>query len=256
MKISVITISFNNLEDIRPTLESVVNQTYNNIEYIVIDGNSTDGTLEVIDEFSDKIDVFVSEPDNGMYDAINKGIKSATGDVIGLIHAGDRLYEKETIKKIAHHFEANPDIDGMYGNSKIVDKNNEVKMINKSKEFSKKRIEDGWMPSHQSIYLKKHVFDKYGLYRNDLGGSGDYELFIRFFYCQNLEIEFLDEYIIYFTLGGRSTSSLLTKLKSQKTHLKCWRLNGVNPPKTLVIKKIIRKFPMILKALKNKSDGS
>lgn len=255
-KVSIVTIAFNNEEDIRPTIESVISQTYDNIEYIVVDGQSTDGTLKIIQEYATDIDRIISEPDEGMYDAINKGIKSATGDVIGLIHAGDSLYENDTIHKIAQHFEQNPGIDGMYGNSKIVDRYGEVRMINVGKEYSKMRIEEGWMPSHQSIYLKSEVFKNYGLYRNDLGGAGDYELFIRFFYCQDLEIKFLNEYIIYFTLGGRSTKSILSKLKSQKTHLKCWKLNGVKPPKTLILRKIIRKFPMIFKALKKQNNGS
>ena len=256
MKISVITISFNNEEDISSTLESVINQTYDNLEYIVIDGKSTDGTIDIIEKYIDKIDVFVSEPDKGMYDAINKGIEAATGDVIGLIHAGDRLYEKDTISKIAQHFQQNPAIDGMYGNSKIVTKAGEVRMVNIGKEFSKKRIKAGWMPSHQSIYLKKNVFEKYGYYRNDLGGAGDYELFIRFFYCQELNIKYLDEFIIYFTLGGNSTRSIWSKLKSQKVHRKCWRLNGINPPTTLVINKIFRKLPMVFKAFRRQLNGS
>jgi len=256
MKISVITISYNNKEDIRPTLESVINQTYDNIEYIVVDGKSTDGTTDIIEEYADKIDIFVSEPDKGMYDAINKGIKMATGDVIGLIHAGDRLYESDTILKIAQHFLQNSRIEGMYGNSKIVSLDGEVRMVNIGKEFSRNRIKGGWMPSHQSIYLKKEVFEKYGYYRNDLGGAGDYELFIRFFYCQELNIKYLDEFIIYFTLGGNSTKSIWSKMKSQKIHKKCWRLNGINPPKTLVINKIFRKLPMVFKAFRRKFYGS
>lgn len=255
MKISVITISFNNKEDIRPTIESVVNQTYENLEYIVIDGKSTDGTVDIIEGYLEKIDVFISEPDKGMYDAINKGIKAASGDIVGLIHAGDLLYENKTISKIAQHFSQNPSIDGMYGNSKIMNQDGEVRMINMGKEFSKKRIEGGWMPSHQSIYLKKKVFEEYGLYRNDLGGAGDYELFIRLFYCQDLNIKYLNEFIIYFTLGGNSTKSIWSKLKSQKIHKNCWRLNGIDPPSTLVLNKIIRKIPMVFKAFKRQLYG-
>ena len=250
IKISIITICFNNENDIRETIESVVNQSYNNFEYIIIDGGSTDKTLSIINEYSEKIDLVISEPDNGMYDAINKGIRNATGDIIGLIHAGDRLHDAEVIEKIAGHFINNPEIDATYGNSKIVTAAGDLKMVNMGGEFSKKRIKGGWMPSHQSIYLKKEVFEKYGLYRNDLGGAGDYELFIRFFYCQELNIKYLNEFIIYFTLGGNSTKSIWSKLKSQKTHKNCWRLNGIEPPSTLVINKIFRKIPMVFKAFK------
>jgi glycosyltransferase involved in cell wall biosynthesis len=242
MKITVITICYNNEQDIEPTLLSVINQDYVDLEYIVIDGGSKDKTLEFIEKYKRKIDVLISEPDEGMYDAINKGIKRATGEVIGLIHAGDRLYENSTISKIAKHFDEFPEIDGMYGNSKTVTLEGKLRRVNIGGEFSKAKIKNGWMPSHQSIYLRKEVFGKYGLYRNDLGGAGDYELFIRFFYCQNLNIRYLNEFIIYFTLGGRSTRSIWVKLKSQRTHLKCWELNGLRPPVFLPFKKILRGF--------------
>lgn len=256
LKISVITICYNNESDIQKTIKSVLAQNYENIEYIVVDGASKDNTLNIVRSYSSNIDVIISEPDNGIYDAINKGIRAATGDVIGLIHSGDRIYNSQVIQKIANHFINNPKVDGIYGNSKIIKPNGELKMVNMGGEFSKKRIRSGWMPSHQSIYLKKKVFEKYGLYRNDLGGSGDYELFIRIFYCQELNIKYLNEYIIYFTLGGKSTKSIWSKLKSQKIHKNCWRLNGIDPPFTLALNKILRKLPMVFKAFKKQLYGN
>lgn len=250
LKISIITISYNNEADIRETIESVTTQQYENIEYIVVDGSSSDDTMNIVREYSDSITTIISEPDNGMYDAINKGIQNATGDVIGLIHAGDRLHDSEVIQKIADHFINNPKINAMHGDSKVVTPGGELKRVNIGGEFSKKRIKRGWMPPHQSIYLKKEVFEKFGLYRNDLGGAGDYEFFIRVFYCQELNIKYLNEFITYFTTGGNSTKSIWLKLKYQKIHMNCWRLNDVDPPLTLVAGKIIRKLPMLFKALK------
>ncbi len=252
LKISIITIAYNNASDIEPTLRSVSEQTYENIEYIVVDGASTDGTLDIIDRYRDSIDVLISEPDDGMYDAINKGIKRSTGDVVGLIHAGDRLHDKDVVGKIAAHF-VNNDIDAMYGYSRIVDRSGNLRMINISPEYSKFRIRMGWMPSHMSIYLRRECFEKFGYYRNDLGGSGDYELFLRHFYFNDMKVKLLKEYIILFTLGGRSTRSFRVKLASQKVHRRCWALNGRRAPLLMTPLKMCRKFPQIFRGLLDRS---
>ncbi len=242
MKISVITISFNNKEDIRPTLESVINQSYDNLEYIVIDGKSTDGTTDIIEEYSDKIDIFVSEPDKGMYDAINKGIRLSTGDVVGLIHSGDRLFDDTVIEKIAHHF-SQKDIDAMYGHSILVDKDDRPFRVNKSPEFRNNLMKRGWMPSHQSVYIRKEKLDELGLYRLDLGGSADYEFVLRYFYLNNLKIRRLNDFIVRFAIGGRSTSNYSrTLLLSQKRHIEAWKINGLNPPFYFIPLKLGRKI--------------
>ncbi len=247
IKISIITISYNNEQDIRPTIESVVNQNYPNIEYIIVDGGSKDNTLKIIKEYEDKISIIISETDDGMYDAINKGIKLATGKVVGLIHSGDRLYNNMVIDKIAGAFNYS-DTQAVYGYSKIVNTSNKLKFLNISPRFSKYIVRLGWMPSHQSIYVRKENFEKYGYYRNDLGGSGDYELFLRFFYVNSVNLERLTEFILFFTLGGRSTKSLKVQFASQTVHRKCWELNGQSPPKFVVIFKIVRKIIQYLMA--------
>src|SRR5690625_1165873 len=168
IKISIITICYNNEEDIRPTIDSVVNQTYDNIEYIIVDGKSTDNTMGIVDEYSGYIYAIISESDEGMYDAINKGIKVATGDVVGLLHAGDRLYDEQVISSIADHFLSN-DIEAMYGHSILVNQDDTPVRVNKSPEFNKSLFKFGWMPSHQSVYLKKDIFD---YLESDLLNSG------------------------------------------------------------------------------------
>jgi glycosyltransferase involved in cell wall biosynthesis len=250
MKISIITISYNNELDIESTILSVINQTYKDIEYIIIDGGSTDNTISIIDKFKNKINKVISEPDNGIYDAINKGIEIATGEIVGLIHAGDRLFSNDVVADIASFFKNNPTIDISYGHDIIVKKDDYPLRVNKSPEYSKKLIERGWMPAHQSIYIKRDAFKKHGLYSLDLGGSGDYEFFLRYFYFTNLKIKRLDKFILKFSFGGRSTSSLKRTLRAQKVHAKCWKLNGKNPPFLLIPLKLLRKIPQFIRAYK------
>jgi len=241
-KVSIITICYNNVQDIRPTIESVVNQTYENIEYIVVDGRSTDGSMEIINEYESEIDTLISEPDENLYDAINKGIRVATGDVVGLIHAGDRLFDSQIVGKIAAHFAEN-EIDAMYGNSILVNSSDKPVRVNKSPEFDRKLFKIGWMPSHQSIYIRRDTLDMEKLYRLDIGGSADYEFVLRHFYFREMKVKKLDEFIIRFAIGGRSTraANYLKIFKVQRTHIKCWKLNGTNPPLYMVPLKLLRK---------------
>lgn len=251
LKISIITICFNNEQDIRATIESVVNQTYNDIEYIIKDGGSKDKTLEIVNEYKDKITKIISVPDHGLYDAINQGIQTATGDVVGMIHAGDRLNNPEVVAKIASFFENN-EVDVMYGNSEIVDENGVLRRVNISPEYKRKNIRNGWEPSHQSIYAKRSLFEKYGYYKQEIGPDADYEWIIRYFYKygEEIKVKRLNEYIITFTLGGQSSSNYKKLIdKEHREMLKnCWRSNGLKPPFAIVYRKWMTKIPMYARA--------
>jgi len=247
MLISIITIAYNNVSDIETTIKSVVGQTYNNIEYIIVDGGSTDGTLDIINNYKQHITKVISEPDNGIYDAINKGIKAATGEIVGMIHAGDRLYDHQIIQNVANHFE-NHDIHISYGHDVIVNRDDSPIRVVKSPEYNKAWLKMGWMPPHQSIYMKRSLFSKYGYYRTDIGGSGDYEFVIRYFFKHTLKIKRLDRYMLKFAFGGTSTSNYHRILKVQQVHANCWRLNGLTPPFYLIPIKLGRKIPQFIRA--------
>lgn len=238
--VSIVTICYNNSSNIKDTIESVVNQSYQNIEYIIIDGGSTDNSIEIIYKYKDFISVLISEPDKNLYDAINKGLRKATGHIVGLIHAGDRLFDSSVIEQIVSYFKEN-DIDVLYGHSFIVNQFDKPIRINKSPEFSKNLVRRGWMPSHQSIYLKRMLLDKYGYYNLEFHPSSDYEFFIRYFYFNDLKIKRLDKYIIKFSLGGLSTKNYINNLKAQKTQADCWDYNGEKAPLYLIPLKILRK---------------
>ena len=247
LKISIITICYNNENDIRSTIESVINQDYKNIEYIVIDGKSTDNSVNIIQEYKDKISKFVSENDKNLYDAINKGIKLASGDIVGLIHAGDRLFDNRVISKVANHFNTY-NIDGLYGHSYIVDENDKPVRINKSPEFKRSLFKIGWMPSHQSIYIKKDIIEKNGYYSLELHPMSDYEFVLRHFYFNDINVKLLDEFIIKFSMGGISTKNYWHNLRTQKKQLICWKVNGETPPFYLIPLKLFRKVKQFTSA--------
>jgi glycosyltransferase len=247
MKISVITICFNNEKDIRPTLESVVNQTYSDIEYIIVDGASKDNTLKIVDDYKDKITKIISEPDKGLYDAINKGIRKATGDIVGLIHAGDQLHDQYVIEKIARHFEKN-DIDMCYGHSKIMNENDMVVRVNKSPAYKPSLMKWGWMPSHQSFYAKRKLFEQYGCYNLKYKIAADYELLLRFIYFNRLKAALLDDFIVRFSLGGTSTKGIKNIYLQNRECRAAWKNNGYDAPFYTIPMKLLRKIPQFIKA--------
>jgi glycosyltransferase len=251
MKISIITICYNNERDIRSTVESVINQSYCNIEYIIVDGLSQDKTLDIVSEYRNGIAKIISEPDKGLYDAINKGIQNATGDVVGLIHAGDRLYNKYIIEKIAHSFTKNNDIDIIYGHSKIVNIKGQTVRVNKSPEYNSKYLKWGWAPSHLSIYTKRILFEKYGYYNLDLHPISDYEWIIRYFYVYKLNIRLLNEFIVKFSLGGVSTSNY-SKLFNKETverFNRAWTINHISAPFGITYLKYLYKVKQYMLAI-------
>ena len=229
MKVSIITVCFNSQDTIKETIESVISQTYKNIEYIVIDGKSDDGTSSVINQFNTSISKFVSEKDNGIYDALNKGIRMSTGDVVGFLHADDVFDNKTVIEKVVKSFDVNIDI--LYGDINYVNRNNLNKIVRKwkSSTYSKNKFKWGWMPPHTSFFLKRTSYLKYGLYNLNLGTSADYELMLRMFEVHQLSSVYLPSNITKMRMGGVSNSSFINRLKANKNDKKSWIINSLKP---------------------------
>lgn len=217
MKVSIITIVYNNQACIADCLQSVLAQTYPNIEHIVMDGGSTDGTQKVIEGYKDQLAYYQSEKDKGLYDALNKGIQQATGDVIGILHSDDLFYEKDTIAKVVEAFEKSQS-DLVYANGLFVDPNDtcHVKRRYGAKPFKKRYLPFGWIPLHTTIYAKKEVFQNLGLYKEDYKIASDYEISLRWFNCPEVRTHFLDAYVVKMRLGGKSTTASLQKKKSSE----------------------------------------
>lgn len=207
MKISIITITYNSQDTLQKTIDSVYQQEYTDIEYIVVDGNSVDGTLDIIEANSAKITHWVSEPDEGIYDAMNKGIKIATGDIIGMLNSDDTFHSDESLKKIAVMFEKH-DPDCIYGNLNYINKIGEVTRKWRSKPFKQGMFEKSWTPAHPTFYCKKTMYEKFGVYKTDYDIAADVELMFRFLEVNKIESYFIDEVLVDMLEGGVSNSGL------------------------------------------------
>lgn len=247
MKVSIITSCFNREKTIRDSIESVLSQDYPNIEYIVIDGASTDKSVEIINEYKDKITTFISEPDNGMYEAINKGIQHATGDIIGLLHSDDVLYASDTISHIVKRFKETGS-ELVYGDGVFVNQNDLNKVIRRwiSGKYSKKKIKRGWLPLHPTVYIQKSCFDKTGYYDESFKIASDSDFLVRILYKNNFRISYINEYIVRMRMGGASTSFRKTITK-WKEDMRMYRINGFNPYFSLPLK-ILSKIPQFIYA--------
>lgn len=247
MKVSIITSCFNREGTIREAIESVLSQDYPDIEYIVVDGASTDNSLEIIREYKDKIATIISEPDNGMYEGINKGISVATGDIIGLLHSDDFLYSQNTISRIVKAFRY-MEADIVYGNGLFVDGKNTDKVVRNwiSGEYSKKKVVRGWLPLHPTVYIKRSAMDYWGIYDDSYKIAADSDFLVRYLYEATLKVAYLNEYIVKMRMGGLSTSFKRTKQKWEED-LRMYREHGFNPYRALA-GKIISKIPQFISA--------
>lgn len=240
MKISLITVVFNGEKYLKDCIESVIGQTYTDLEYIVIDGGSTDGSLAIIDRYKDHIQQFVSEKDNGMYDALNKGIKMASGEVIGILNADDMLASPDVLLAVVTCFAANS-TDGVYGDLNYVNPQYPSQIIRKwiSKPFTRKDFEQGWMPAHPTLYLKRQLFKHYGDYALDFGSAADYELMLRYFYFFKLNAIYLPKLLVKMRTGGMSNASLGHRYEALLNDYKALQANKVSLPiYALLLKKV------------------
>jgi glycosyltransferase involved in cell wall biosynthesis len=250
MKVSIITAAYNSAATIRDTLESVRSQDYKNIEHILVDGKSKDETVSIIKSFP-HVAKCVSEKDKGLYDAINKGITIATGDVIGILNSDDFFPDTKVISKIAATFKEKQ-VDAVYGNVAFVKPGNLGKVVRlySSKKFTPRKFAYGYMPAHPSFYVKKEVYDKLGLYKVDYKIAADYELLMRLIYKNNISYAFLEEVLVMMRTGGVSNRTLLSRYTLNKEIIKACKENGVNTNMAVLSLKYFNKiFEFIKPAL-------
>jgi len=252
MKFSIITTVLNNREHVESCIRSVLNQSYDDIEYLVIDGCSLDGTTEIIDRYRSGIAKFVCEPDDGIYDALNKGIKAATGDVIGILHADD-FYEHEKVVESVVKCMETEDVDSCYGNLLYVSKTDTNKIIRfwKSSPYRQGQFRNGWMPPHCTFFAKKWVYEKYGLFRTDFKIAADYELMLRFLEKHRISTYHIDDVLIRMRVGGVSNRRLGNILQKSYEDYRAWKVNGLHGGLSAVFLKNISKLPQLLAYFKH-----
>jgi glycosyltransferase involved in cell wall biosynthesis len=259
MKISIITASFNNSSTIHDSIDSVLNQTIvRDIEHIVIDGGSTDRTADIIRSYGNKITQFVSEPDNGIYDALNKGIKLAAGDIIGILHADDLFASVHILEEVTAAFKKT-DAEAVYGDIVYIrhDRPEKITRIWKAgrqgENWSKKKKPGsctcdnpwmwGWMPPHTSMFFKRELFEKYGNYRLDMCSAADYELMLRFCMGKAIRLAYLPELIVKMRTGGVSNANLKNRVKANYYDRMAWKVNDMKPYWfTLTLKPLRKSF--------------
>jgi glycosyltransferase len=238
MKISIITVVYNNASTIGDAIDSVLSQNYGNIEYIVIDGGSTDGTVDIIKDYGDKITKFISEPDNGIYDAMNKGFKLTSGDIIGIINSDDFFASDDILSVVAESFKNN-DIECLYADLEYVDTVNTDKSLRKwkSKPYSKKLFAKGWHPAHPTFYAKRSAYEEYGYFKTELTIAADYELMLRFLEKFKSESLYIPKVFVKMRTGGESNKSFRNILKANIQCYKSWKLNGLKVSPLIILRK-------------------
>jgi glycosyltransferase involved in cell wall biosynthesis len=252
MKISIITVVYNNEATISSAIESVLAQTYQDREYIIIDGGSTDGTLERIKAYGDRIDLVISEPDGGVYDAMNKGLAKATGDVICILNSDDLYPHEEVIERVVNAFH-NSACDAIYGDLVYVSARDVDRVVRywKSGRCSWKSFEYGWMPPHPAFFVKKSVYTQYGHFNTILKSAADYELMLRFAYKHKISLSYIPEILVKMRVGGLSNFSLKNRFMANKEDKAAWEMNGLKPyvftmylkPLRKVLQYFIRPWP-------------
>lgn len=217
MKVTIITVVYNNKNCIAQCIESVLQQTYPNIEHIVVDGGSTDGTVDIIKKYQDQLGGFHTGKDNGLYDALNKGIKMATGEVIGILHSDDLFYQPDTIVQIVKAFNKRK-ADLVYGNGMYVPHHNlaVIHRVYKARPNYKLSLNLGMIPLHTTIFVRKELFEKYGEYDDQYHIAGDYEISLRWFKNHAIKKYYLNEWVVKMRLGGKSTSMNQQRRKSKE----------------------------------------
>ena len=229
MKISIITVSYNSAATIRDTLQCIAAQDYPDIEHIIIDGASKDNTLEIVRKFPHVAKV-ICEKDNGLYDAMNKGIKAATGDVIGILNSDDIYAHNSVLSNVIRLFEI-AQTDTIYGDLQYVKADDLNKVVRnwRSGRFKRSSFYYGWMPPHPAFFVRREVYDKAGLFTTSLRSAADYELMLRILVKHRCSAAYLPEVLVKMRTGGLSNASLQQRLKANKEDRQAWKLNELNP---------------------------
>lgn len=253
MKVSIITVTYNSEKYLADCIESVRKQTYGNIEHIIIDGKSTDGTLKIIQKYSKSIAHWISETDRGMYDAINKGMKLATGDIIGVLNSDDMLASADVIMDIVACFDETGK-DAIYGDLVYVDPLNTQKVMRywKGLPFKRFRFTYGWMPAHPTFYIRRELIDQFGGYENHYYSAADYEFMARYLYHHKVSASYVPKMIVKMRAGGVSNGNIYRRLRANRRDYLAMKKNNIPFAFIVSILKPLIKIPQFKSTLGHK----
>ncbi|HTH54958.1 MAG TPA: glycosyltransferase family 2 protein [Cyclobacteriaceae bacterium] len=243
MKVSLLTVTFNSAATIADSISSVRSQDYPDIEYIIVDGNSKDGTLDIIRASKSDIDKWISEPDAGIYDAMNKAVKMASGEVVGILNSDDFYADQTIISQVMTVFE-DQSIDAVFGDLVFVDPNNLSKVVRtySSSRWNPKKFAWGFMPAHPTFFVRRKYYEQFGLFKTDYKISADYELLIRFLYVHRLKYKYLPLKMVIMRKGGVSSRNLMSNVVLNSEIIRGCRENGIYTNVFMVYSKYFRKL--------------
>ncbi len=247
-KVSIITVSYNSADTIRDTLESVLEQDYENIEYIVVDGASTDDTIRIVREYEDCVALLICEPDRGIYDAMNKGIAAATGEIVALLNSDDLYARPTAVSELVAHMENNS-VDLVFADLVLVARGdlNKVLRYYDSGHFRPSKVRFGWMPAHPTLMVKRSLYSQVGLFRLDYEIAADFEMVVRLFHVARGSYAYLPSVVIKMRAGGISTSGIRSSWILNTEIVRACRSNGIQTNLCFVLTKLPLKLFGMLK---------
>ena len=253
MKISVITVCYNAADTIAETLESVAAQHYPDIEHIVIDGSSTDGTLKIVERYANKIAHVLSEPDGGVYDAMNKGLALASGDVVGFLNADDVYMHADVLASVAATM-ADPDIDACYADLLYVDRVQATRVVRQwtSRDYTSGLFEKGWMPAHPTFFVRKSVYEKLGGFNLRYRLQADFELALRLIRIHGIRTHYVPDVWVRMRMGGMSNNSIRNMIRGNLEAYAACRANGLSVPPWFILTKVLSRIPQFIRARRMK----
>lgn len=229
MRISIITATFNSQDFVADAIQSYKQQSFADKELVVIDGKSIDGTLDILTQYTNDIDTLVSEEDRGIYDALNKGVGLAEGEIIGILHSDDFLAHKHILAQVHQKFINDPTLEAVYGDLQYVDRQSPDKVIRNwvSGGYDIRNFRKGWMPPHPALFIKKSCFAKFGNYNLDYKSASDYDLILRFLFKHRIKTAYIPEVLVKMRVGGLSNKSFSNRIKANKEDRVALKQNGV-----------------------------
>lgn len=243
MKISIITPAYNAGKTINKTIESIIAQNYQDLEYIIIDNLSSDNTKDIISKHQDRLKInFVSEKDNGIYDAMNKGLRIATGEVVGILNADDFYDSKRVLEIVAKSFE-DPSVDIVYGDVKYFSKDeNKIKRYWKGGGFNDEKINNGWTIPHPTLFVRRKIYEEYGFFNTTLKIAADYEFILRILKKHKVKAKYSSEIIVKMYNSGNSAKNIIQRIKGWKELKKSWEINGFDIPPFFILRRLLYKI--------------